>query len=108
MCLTPAEGIKSTKLVIIIRSQFSLELNSEGSKENNLANIMTRATSMALVVKNLPASAGDIRDVGSISKSGRYTGGGHCYSLQYSSLENPTNSGAGGLESIGSQRVRHD
>ena len=94
MFLIPAEGIRSTNLVTIIRSQFSLKLNSEGSKENNLAIIMARATSMALVVKNLPASAGDIRDMGLISKSGRYPGGGHYYSLQYSSLENPTNSGA--------------
>ena len=31
---------------------------------------------MALVVKNLPANAGDIRDVGSIPGSGRSSGGG--------------------------------
>ena len=32
---------------------------------------------MALVVKNLPASAGDIRDVDLIPGSGRSPGGGH-------------------------------
>ena len=32
---------------------------------------------MALVVKNLPASAGDIRDAGLIPRLGRSTGGGH-------------------------------
>ena len=32
---------------------------------------------MALVVKNLPASAGDIRDKGSIPGSGRSPRGGH-------------------------------
>ena len=32
---------------------------------------------VALVVKNLPASAGDIRDVGLIPGSGRLPGGGH-------------------------------
>ena len=37
--------------------------------------------------KNLPASAGDIRDVGLISGSGRSPGGGHRNSLQYSRLE---------------------
>ena len=37
----------------------------------------------------MPASAGDIRDVGSIRKSGRYPGVGNGNLLQYSSLENP-------------------
>ena len=35
-----------------------------------------RASRVALVVKNTPANAGDIRDVGSISGSGRAPGGG--------------------------------
>ena len=43
---------------------------------------------MALLVKNLPANAGDIRDAGSIPGSGRSPGGGHGNPLQYSSLEN--------------------
>ena len=32
---------------------------------------------MALVVKNLPANAGDVRDAGSIAGWGRSPGGGH-------------------------------
>ena len=44
---------------------------------------------MALVVKNLLADAGDIRNSGSIPGSGRYPGGGHGNRLQYSCLENP-------------------
>ena len=44
---------------------------------------------MALVVKNLPANAGDIREVGSIPGLGRSGGGGHGRPLQYSCLENP-------------------
>ena len=36
---------------------------------------------MALVVKNPPANAGDIRDVGSIPGSGRSPGGGHSIPL---------------------------
>ena len=44
---------------------------------------------MALVVKNLPASAGDIRNMGSIPGLGRFLGGGHGNPLQYSCLENP-------------------
>ena len=42
----------------------------------------------ALVVKILPDNAGDLRDVGLISRSGRSPGGGHGKLLQYSSLEN--------------------
>ena len=39
---------------------------------------------MALVVKNLPAKAGDIKDVGSIPGLGRSPGGWHGNPLQYS------------------------
>ena len=42
---------------------------------------------MALVVKNPPVNAGDIRDAGSIPWSGRSPGGGHGNPLQYSSLD---------------------
>ena len=44
---------------------------------------------VALAVKNLPANAGDIRDVGLIPGLGRSPGGGHGNPLQYSFLENP-------------------
>ena len=49
---------------------------------------------VALVVKNPPASAGDIRDAGSIPGSGRSPGGEHGNPLQYSCLENPKDRGA--------------
>ena len=49
---------------------------------------------MVLVVKNLPANAGDIKDVGSIPGSGRSSGEGNDYTLQYSCLENPIGRGA--------------
>ena len=49
---------------------------------------------MALVVKNLPANARDVRDVGSIPESGRSPGGGHGNPLQCSCLENPMGRGA--------------
>ena len=41
------------------------------------------------MVKNLPANAGDIRDVVLIPESGRSPGQGHGNSLQHSCLENP-------------------
>ena len=49
---------------------------------------------LALVVKNLPANASDIRDTGLILGSGRSPGEGHGNRLQYSSLENPMDRGA--------------
>ena len=42
-----------------------------------------------LVIKNLFASAGDLRDAGLIPRLGRSPGGGHGNPLQYSCLENP-------------------
>ena len=52
------------------------------------------ASQEVLVEKNLPANAGDIRDVGLIPGSGRSPGGRHGNSLQYSCLENPMDKGA--------------
>ena len=49
---------------------------------------------VALVVKNLPANTGDIRNVGSIPGSGRSPGGGQGNPLQYSCLENTKDRGA--------------
>ena len=49
---------------------------------------------MTLVVKNSPANARDIRDVGSIPGSERSPRGGHGNSLQYSYLKNPMDRGA--------------
>ena len=53
-----------------------------------------RASQMVLVVKNLPAYIGDIRDLGSIPSQRGYPGGGHGNSLQCSCLENPIDRGA--------------
>ena len=57
-----------------------------------------------LVVKNPPASAGGVRDVGSIPGLERSPGGGHSNPLQYSRLENPMDRGAGQATV---HRVRH-
>jgi len=58
------------------------------------------------MVKNPPANAGDPRDL--IPGLGRSPGGGHGNPLQYSCLENPMDRRAWQLQSIASQRVRHD
>ena len=46
------------------------------------------------MVKNLPANAGDLRDLGLIPGSGRSPGGGNGNPLQYSCLENSMDRGA--------------
>ena len=61
---------------------------------------------MALVVKKLPANAGDTGDAGSIPGLGRSPGRGHANPLQYYFLENPH--GQRSLMVHRSQRVRHD
>ena len=48
-----------------------------------------QGASQALVVKNTPANAGDVREAGSIPGSGRSPGGRNGNPLQFSCLENP-------------------
>ena len=55
---------------------------------------MEPASQMVLVVKNLPANAGDIRDAGVMPGLGKSPGGGRGNPLQYSCLENPMDRGA--------------
>ena len=69
---------------------------------------LTSSSQVVLVVKNPPDNAGDVRDMGSISDSGRSPEGGHGNPLQYSCLENPMDKETGGPQSIGSQIVGHD
>ena len=49
---------------------------------------------VALVVKNLPANAGDIRNASSVPGLERSPGGGHGNTLQHSGLENAMDRGA--------------
>ena len=46
------------------------------------------------MVRNPPAKAEDLRDMGAIPGLGRAPGGGHGNPLQYSCLENPMDRGA--------------
>ena len=68
---------------------------------------------MVLVVRNLPANAGDVRGAGSIPGLGRSPGGGRGNPLQYYCQENSMDRGAWQtlqrtLQSIGLQSVGHD
>ena len=60
------------------------------------------------MIKNLPANAGDSRNVGSVPEPGRSPGEGNGNPLQCSCLENPRDGGAWWLPSMGSHRVGHD
>jgi len=64
------------------------------AKDNGTQQTQEGASQVALVVKNPPANAGDIRDA--VSKPGleRSPGGGNGNPLQYSCLENPMDRGA--------------
>ena len=53
-----------------------------------------RTSHVVLLIKKLPANAGDIRDTGSIPGFGRSPGEGHGNPLQYSCLEKPLDRGA--------------
>ena len=74
------------------------------------------ASQVVLVVKNLPADVGNVRDSGSIPGLGRSPGVGNGNLLQYSfffssnilAWEIPWTEEPGGLQSMGLQRVRND
>ena len=57
------------------------------------------------MVKNLPGNAGNIRDAGSIPRSGRSPGDAYDNPLQCSCLENFMDRG---VQSIGLHRIGHD
>ena len=53
-----------------------------------------QTSQVALVVKNPPANARDVRGLGSVSRSGRCPAEGNGNPLQYSGLENSIDKGA--------------
>ena len=59
---------------------------------------------MVPVMKNLPATVGDMRDAGLIPGSERSPGGENGNPLHYSCLDNPMDR----IQSMGSQRVRNN
>ena len=67
-----------------------------------------RASQVVLVVKNMSANAGDVKDVSLVPGLGRSPGGRRGNPLQYSCLENSMDRGAWWATVHGVQRVRHD
>ena len=63
---------------------------------------------MVLVVKNTPANAGDIRDLGSMSGWGRSPDEGVATHFSILPWRISQTEESGGLQSIGFQRVGHD
>ena len=61
-----------------------------------------------MVKKNSSANATDITDVDSVPGTGSSPGEGNSNTLQYSYLKTPWTEERGGLQTIGSQRVRLD
>ena len=81
-------------LTLGIHHMVTLFGNRVGADVISRVTMRSWAFQVVLVVKNPPASAGDVRDAGSIPGSGRYPGGGHGNPRQYSCLENPMDRGA--------------
>ena len=87
-------------------------VHGDSPGKNTGVGSITCTCQVALVVKNLPANAGDVKDMGSIPEWGRSPGGRNGNLLQCSCLENlvriPWTEEPGELQSTGSQRVGHD
>ena len=72
-----------------------------------LLTIMTGVFQVVLVVKDLPANAGDIRDTGSIPGPGRSPGEGTATHSSVLAWRIQWTEEPGGLQSIGLHRVRN-
>ena len=77
-------------MLIIFNNQKHINQSPSFIKYESL--LCKYASQVALVVKNLPANAGDVRDAGSIPGSRRFPRGWHG-NLQYSCLESPMDRG---------------
>ena len=60
------------------------------------------------MVENLPANAGDAKDLGSIPEWGRYSGGGSALHSSILAWRIPWTEEPGGLPPKGLQRVGHE
>ena len=78
---------------VVWKLYFSFDPTLNLKPLQKIKSIYTWAPQVALVVKNPPANAGAIRDVGLISELGRAPEGGHGNPLQYSCLENSMDRG---------------
>ena len=66
-----------------------------------ICKVVGKSSQVELIVKNLPANAGDLRDAHWIPESERSPGGGNGNPLQNSCLENPMDRGAQQATALG-------
>ena len=66
-----------------------------------------RASHVVVVVKNPPANAENVRNVGSVPELGRSPGGGHATHSSILAWRMPWTEEPSRPQSVGSQRVRH-
>ena len=92
------------KLFLILRD--NRKLPNSGTPQTGL-NIRLGFPSHS-VLRNLPASAGDVRNAGSIPGSGRSPGEVKCNHSSILAWEISWTEESGELKSMGSQRVEHD
>ena len=81
---------------------------TSGVMTRSCGTILSRGSQMMLVVKNLPADAGGIRDRGLIHGSGRSPGGGNGNPLPVLAWRIPWAEEPGGLPSRGSETAGHN
>ena len=70
------------------------EVSQKEKDKYHMISLICMGFQVALVVKNLPANAGDGRALGLTPGSGRFPGEGNGNPLQYFCLENPMDRGA--------------
>ena len=90
---------KSNPCTLIIEFKINYKdrrgaLYNPNISKNNPVSKSLGASQLALVIKNMPANAGDIGDTGLIPGLGISPRRGHGNPLQYSCLENPMDRGA--------------
>ena len=67
---------------IFLNANYYMKLKRDNSRALKAVKYKRKLNnSVVLVVKNLPANAGDIRDPGSVLMLGRFPGGGHANPL---------------------------
>ena len=83
-------------------------LRGRGTRHLRADNRQSGASQVVLVVKNLPAKAGDTRDMGLIPGSGNPLEEGTATHSSILAWRITWTEKHGGVQTIGSQRVRHD
>ena len=104
---TPGQGTRSCMPPLSV-SMPQLKIQHAITRMEDPAALRHVFVWVALVVKNPPANAGDVRDVGSVPELGGSSGAGHGNPLKYSCLENPMDRGGCRATIHWVAKIRHD